>query len=121
MGYHVAALLALHEHFIKLGEREGSPVPQFLFIDQPTQAFFPERLGARAKQEKPEEPEMDSDDVARVQRIFRAVSEAIQRTRSRLQIIIIDHVGETAWEGISDVRVIERWRDGEALIPTDWR
>jgi hypothetical protein len=121
MGYHVAALLALHEHFIKMGERGVSPVPQFLFIDQPTQAFFPERLGARAQKGKPEEPEMDSDDVARVQRIFRAVSDAIQRTGSRLQIIVIDHVGETAWEGISDVRVIERWRDGEALIPSEWR
>ncbi|MDC4206088.1 MAG: DUF3732 domain-containing protein [Candidatus Manganitrophus sp.] len=41
MGYHIATLLALHEHFLSVSESNGSsPVPQFLIIDQPSQAFF---------------------------------------------------------------------------------
>ena len=39
VGYHVAGLLALHEHFISLPQ---NPVPRFLMIDQPSQVYFPE-------------------------------------------------------------------------------
>lgn len=119
MGYHVATLLALHEHFLSLTEGSGSPVPQFLFIDQPTQAYFPERWDAA--REGTQGSEQESDDVSRVRRIFRALSAAVERTGNRLQIVIIDHVGDTAWEGIPDVHVIERWRGDDALIPQSWR
>jgi hypothetical protein len=39
VGYHVAGMLALHEHFISMRE---NPVPNFLVIDQPSQVYFPE-------------------------------------------------------------------------------
>jgi hypothetical protein len=120
MGYHVATLLALHEHFLELGDVGSSPVPQFLFFDQPSQAFFPERMSAERTSGSTPEQEPDSDDVARVQRIFRALSEAVKRTRKRLQIVVIDHVGEAYWDSIPDIHVIERWRGADALIPTDW-
>jgi len=119
MGYHVATLLALHEHFLKLAETGSSPVPQFLFIDQPSQAFFPERMNANPSVDDEAEP--TSDDIERVQRIFRALSEAVERTKRRLQIIVIDHVGEAYWSGVPDVHVVERWRDNDALIPSDWK
>ena len=38
-GYHIATLLALHEHFLNVSHNPG---PQFLIVDQPSQAFFPE-------------------------------------------------------------------------------
>jgi hypothetical protein len=120
MGYHVATLLALHELFLELGDTGSSPVPQFLFIDQPSQAFFPERMMAARRNSKESEPEADSDDVSRVQRIFRALSESVKRTKKRLQIVVIDHVGEAYWQSIPNVHVVERWRGDEALIPADW-
>jgi hypothetical protein len=120
MGYHVAALLALHEHFLDLSDLGSSPVPQFLFFDQPSQAYFPERLSAK-KESTVTESESESDDVTRVQRIFRALSEAIVRTKKRLQIVVIDHVGEEYWPDIQNIHVVERWRGDEALIPADWR
>jgi len=121
MGYHVATLLALHEHFLELSSVGSSPVPQFLFIDQPSQAFFPERMSVETESGSEREAEPDSDDIARVQRIFRALSEAVTRTKRRLQIVVIDHVGEAYWSGISDVHVVQRWRGNDALIPADWR
>jgi len=120
MGYHVATLLALHEHFLELGDVGTSPVPQFLFFDQPSQAFFPERMNVEKTSGSTPEHEPDSDDVARVQRIFAALSEAVARTKKRLQIVVIDHVGEAYWEGIPNIHVIERWRGTDALIPSDW-
>ena len=118
MGYHVAVLLALHEHFLTVTH---SPVPQFLIVDQPSQAFFPEASRpAKAKTAANPEPSMSSDDMARVHQIFAALAEASARTKNRLQIIVIDHADEMTWQGIADVHVVERWRGGNALIPQDW-
>jgi len=39
MGYHLAALLALHGVFLGLGA--NNPAPSFLVIDQPSQVYFP--------------------------------------------------------------------------------
>jgi hypothetical protein len=119
MGYHIAALLALHEHFLTVA---NSPVPQFLVIDQPSQAFFPERLreGRAGGKKTAIEPAMSSDDMARVHRIFAALSEASRRTENRLQIVVIDHADEITWEGIPNIKVVERWRGGKALIPQEW-
>ena len=49
MGYHIATLLALHEHFLGVGH---NPVPQFLIVDQPSQAFFPKGWPPRSAQDK---------------------------------------------------------------------
>jgi len=120
MGYHVAALLALHEYFLTVNH---NVVPQFLFIDQPSQAFFPERWKAErvAKDKGMEEPDLDSDDIARVKKVFEALSEAVKRTKKGLQIVLIEHVGESVWKGVDEVHLIERWRGNQALIPTDWK
>lgn len=121
MGYHLAVVLALHEHFLSVSH---NPVPQFLVIDQPSQAFFPE--GSRPakptakKSPASPEPSMSSDDIARVNQIFAALAEAVRRTKNRLQIVMIDHADEMTWQGISEVHVIERWRGGAALVPQDW-
>lgn len=115
MGYHVATLLALHEHFISL---EHSPVPEFLFIDQPSQVYFPEGWSEDADGKMP--PGTSTDDVAKVQMVFKALAEAINRTKKRLQIIVIDHAGEMTWKGVSGVNRVERWRKGEKLIPPSW-
>jgi hypothetical protein len=120
MGYHLASLLALHEYFIESSQAGVSvPVPQFLFIDQPTQAFFPERWSAR-REDTRDDPQFDSDDTARVRRVFEALSSAVARTRGRLQIVLIDHVGESEWHDMKDVHLVERWREGNALIPSHW-
>lgn len=37
VGYHLASVLSLQQHFVE----ENRPVPSFLILDQPTQAFFP--------------------------------------------------------------------------------
>ena len=120
MGYHIATLLALHEHFLNVSH---NPVPQFLIVDQPSQAFFPEGWPPTSAQNKtgklPKQP-MRSDDISRVNRIFRALAEASVRTNNRLQIIVIDHADEITWQGVGNVSVAQRWRGGDALIPHHW-
>ncbi len=119
MGYHISTLLALHEYFISLHKNF---VPQFLIIDQPSQVYFPERWPLDPHPRKPEEPlnKPNSDDLNRTRKIFQALSAGIIRTKGKLQIIVIEHADEIAWEGIDNIHLVERWRDGDALIPKEW-
>ncbi len=115
MAYHVSTLLAIHQFLVS---KKSSNVPNFLFFDQPSQAYFPE-LGGRLKEN------LESDDIERVQRIFAAFEEAIKRTDGKLQIIVLEHAGSKIWENMDNVKLVARWRDDEdadenALIPRSW-
>ncbi len=114
VGYHLAALFALHERFL---QHKDSPVPSFMMIDQPSQVYFPERLTESATKGAP-----PSVDIVALQRIFRAMVEAVRRTKGGLQIIVTDHAGDYAWKGL-DVNVVEEWRQGKGdfLIPESWK
>ena len=106
MGYHVAALLAIHEVIRKLDP--PSPVPQFIIFDQPSQPYFPEKG-------------LKSEDLNRVRRVFEALSAFCVSTQDGVQVIVIEHAGEGAWKNIKHVTKKHEWRDdGVALIPQTW-
>jgi hypothetical protein len=120
VGYHVAGLLALHEHFVSLDE---NPVPRFLVIDQPSQVYFPE---AWPTIEGPpdEQKEIDrSSDIEGVHRIFSALSRFFDVVDGQFQIIVTEHAGSITWQGIPHVHVVGNWRQGhdEFLIPAAWQ
>jgi hypothetical protein len=120
MGYHVATLLALHEHYLRLA---NSSVPQFLVLDQPSQAFFPggyPTVRSRGKNLPKDNPSFTSEDIERVRRVFSALSEAVVRTQRRLQIIVLEHADEETWRGLAHINLIERWRDDKYLVPLEW-
>jgi hypothetical protein len=75
---------------------------------------------ARQPPRRRDDPQFDSDVTAHVRRVFEALSSAAARSRSRLQIVLIDHVGESEWHDMKDVHLVERWREGNALIPSHW-
>lgn len=118
VGYHIATMLALHELFLRL---PNSPVPTFLMVDQPSQAYFPDRWPG--DNEESQEPlDEASDDIAGVHRIFETLSTAISRTNGELQVIVVDHAGDITWAGVESVNLIGNWRRGhdEFLVPDDW-
>jgi hypothetical protein len=101
VGYHLIAHLALHEWFAK----RRRPVPRFLFLDQPSQVYFP--------------PEQDSDgllnsgrveDRTAVIRMFRLVLDVVQRLTPEVQVIITEHadIADSWYQSV----VRERWRSG---------
>jgi hypothetical protein len=119
MGFHVATLLALHEHFRSVLH---NPVPKFLILDQPSQAFFPEGLsGPRIDRIQGKQSKNLSDDLARLKLVFRALSEAVDRTSKGLQIIVLEHADATVWKGIPNVHQVQEWRDQDALVPLEWK
>jgi phage shock protein A len=119
MGYHIAALLALHEHFETLS---SNPVPSFLVIDQPTQVYFPARDDTYDRVTKGKSvSEFDEDsDVARARRIFVALAAAQKKMGGKLQIIVTEHADDLTWGGIDGLFEVENWREGRHLIPTEW-
>ena len=106
MGYHIATLLSLHEHFLTVPR---SPVPSFLLIDQPSQVYFPEGV-----------PDDSSTDVEGVRRVFRALEEFRSATEGAVQVVVTEHAGRNTWAECPDVEAVATWRQGEALIPDAW-
>lgn len=120
VGYHIASLLALHEHFMSLS---NNIVPRFLVIDQPSQVYFPDEAW----------PDMDVDpsqnggpgdsaDIAGVRRIFSALSRFLDSAEEQFQVIVTEHAGNITWDGIPHVHLVANWRKGhdEFLIPDAW-
>jgi hypothetical protein len=109
VGYHLIGHLALHEWFT---QRER-PVPRFLFLDQPSQVYFPP--------EKDEDGSMaliGENDRHAVSRMFRLVFKVVASVAPGLQVIMTEHadISEDWYQN----SVVERWRGGLALVPTDW-
>ena len=120
VGYHVAGLLALHEHFMSL---QQNPVPRFLIIDQPSQVYFPEAWPSMDKTPDESSKGDRSPDIDGVRRIFTALATFLDTVGAKFQIIVTEHAGAITWQGLSQVHLVENWREGhdEFLIPSTWR
>ncbi len=111
VGYHLVAHFALHHWFVN----RDRPVPRFIFIDQPSQVYFPE---------DDDWPREDNglneigEDRKKVERMYKLAYDAAQELGGQFQIIVTDHANiNQPW--FQDC-VIERWREGEKLIPPEW-
>ncbi|WP_282276230.1 DUF3732 domain-containing protein [Stenotrophomonas sp. PS02297] len=110
LGCHLIAHLALHEWFV----RKERPVPRFLFLDQPSQVYFPAEAHAGMSGELPQ----DEDRLA-VVRIFELIDNLVKELAPHMQVIMTEHADlNEAW---FQKAVTERWRNGAALIPLEWR
>ena len=120
VGYHLAGLLALHEHFNSLPQ---NPVPRFLMIDQPSQVYFPEAWPAMDQTPGGNKPSERSPDIEGVRRIFAALSEFITVLKGQFQVIVTEHAGSITWQGIDNVHLVANWREGhdDFLIPAEWQ
>lgn len=108
VGYHLVTYLALHRFFID----HDRPLPRFLILDQPTQAFYPPELPAGQTV-----PLTDADRQA-VARMYRLLYDVVEAYLPRLQIIVMDHLLlQDDWFVDS---IAQNWRDGEKLIPSEW-
>jgi hypothetical protein len=109
VGYHLIAHLALHEWFTE----RSRPVPRFLFLDQPSQVYFPPEKDVDGSMSM-----VGEDDRRAVSRMFRFVFDVVEKLSPGFQVVITEHADiNEAW--YQDA-VVERWRGGAKLIPDDW-
>lgn len=109
VGYHLIGHLALHEWFTQ----RSRPVPRFLFLDQPSQVYFPPEEDVDGSMEM-----VDEDDRRAVSRMFRFVFDVVEAIAPGFQVVITEHadISEDWYQGA----VVERWRGGQKLVPEDW-
>ena len=102
VGIHLIAYFALHKYFIN----HTRPVPHFLFIDQPSQVYFPSDLDAQ------------NTDKEEVNNLYQFIFSRLKDLNGKFQIIIVDHANLANDEFQN--AIIEKWWDGEKLIPESW-
>jgi Protein of unknown function (DUF3732) len=113
LAYHLIVHFALHSHFVK----QKRPTPRFLFLDQPTQVYFPEDQG-RSRRIK-DSGQLEEGDRTSVEKIFNFILDFAEALSPNFQIIISDHANLLKNKRFqSSIR--EVWRDGAALIPQEW-
>lgn len=108
VGLHLVTHLALHNWFFK----KRRPVPQFLFLDQPSQAYFPPDTSAETVRD---EIEVTNPDRQSVIRMFKLI---VEETKN-FQAIITEHadIREDWYQAL----VRENWWDGTLkLVPIEW-
>ncbi len=110
LGCHLIAHLALHEWFV----RRERPVPRFLFLDQPSQVYFPAESQAGF-----DDVLLQDEDRLAVVRIFELIDKVVKELAPHMQVIVTEHADiNESW--FQDA-VTERWRHGAALVPLDWQ
>ena len=102
---HVISHMALHNWF----RAKNRPVPAFVIFDQPSKAHYSPDLDDLSG--------VDDDDRQSVVRLFRFMYEKSEMDRP-FQTIVLDHADEK--EDWFQDSVIERWREGEKLVPDHW-
>ena len=109
VGYHLIAHLAIHQWFVE----RGRPVPRFLFLDQPSQVYFPPEKDVDGSMAL-----VSEDDRLAVSRMFQLVFDAVRDVAPGLQVVITEHADIN--EPWYQAAIVERWRGGMKLVPDDW-
>ena len=112
LAYHVALSLALQRFFLT---SPFHPVPSFLIYDQPSQVYFPQKIGVEV-----ESLSLKDEDVEAVRKVFSLLGRAAIDADGRLQIIILDHADKSVWDDLEGVNLVEEWRHGNTLVPANW-
>lgn len=101
---HLITYLVLHRWFIK----RNIPVPNFIFFDQPTQAYFPP--------DSTDETVKNTDRES-VVKMFQLIKQSAEEYG--IQVVIMEHADiQQAW---FQEMIAEKWWDGQTkLVPVKW-
>jgi hypothetical protein len=122
-GYHLITHLALHKYFVD----KNRPTPRFLFLDQPSQVYFPGSLNHPTSIGETETvkltgsiEDLDDQDQESVKQLFNFVFNIFdQFLTPNFQIIIMDHANLTDDQRFQDA-LVEIWRGNRKLVPVEW-
>ena len=114
---HLALFLSLLHFFCSMRQ---SVIPTILLLDQPSQVYFPEKVGIFNEQNQYSEI-IDQEDVQAVKKIYNVILDEVEQIERdynfKPQIIVTDHVGSLKLENYDfDSYIRKRWRDGKKFI-----
>lgn len=97
------AYFALQHYFI--GAKR--PVPRFMFLDQPSQVYFPSEFDEK------------KTDWNEVNKIYQFVIDRTTELQGQLQVIIVDHA-DLKKDSFREFIRENWWPDDKNLVPIDW-
>lgn len=107
--YHLITHFVLHKWFV----RKNRPVPRFIFIDQPSQVYFPPDSDLSGTMEN-----IKNEDRLAVAKMYRLALDVAVQLQPHFQIIMTDHAN-LADEWFQRC-VIEKWWGDRKLVPNEW-
>ena len=105
VGVHLITYFALQQFFINANR----PVPRFLFLDQPSQVYFPSEL---------DEKNIDWNEV---NKMYQFIIKRTEEMEGKLQVIIVDHAEPNKDKELYREFICENWWPADKnLVPNDW-
>lgn len=103
VGVHLITYFALHKFFINANR----PVPRFLFLDQPSQVYFPSEFDEK------------KTDWKKVSEMYNFMINRVNEAKGKLQLIIVDHA-DLKDEEFQGFIIEDWWPDDNNLVPQKW-
>lgn len=103
VGVHLIAYFALQRFFVKANR----PVPRFLFLDQPSQVYFPSEL---------DEKQIDWNEV---NKMYQFIIDRTNELNGKLQVIVVDHA-DLKEDSFRQFICENWWPIDKNLVPSDW-
>ena len=113
LGYHLVTLFALHKLFVE----QSRPVPRFLFLDQPSQAYYPPEQNLSSDGSL---NELNDEDRQAVSEMFNYIFDVAESLSPEFQVILLEHANLRSDERFQSYIIDGEWRNGKALIPKEW-
>lgn len=103
VGVHLISYFALQHFFINANR----PVPRFLFLDQPSQVYFPSEM---------DEKQIDWNEV---DKMYQFIINRTNEAKGKLQVIIVDHA-DLKDDFFRKFVCEDWWSSDDNLVPRDW-
>lgn len=103
VGVHLIAYFALQRFFVNVNR----PVPRFLFLDQPSQVYFPSEL---------DEKQIDWNEV---NKMYQFIIDRTNELNGKLQVIVVDHA-DLKEDSFRQFICENWWPIDKNLVPIDW-
>ena len=103
VGVHLISYFALQHFFINANR----PVPRFLFLDQPSQVYFPSEM---------DEKQIDWNEV---DKMYQFIINRTNEAKGKLQVIIVDHA-DLKDDFFRKSVCEDWWSSDDNLVPRDW-
>lgn len=103
VGVHLITYFALQHFYINTKR----PVPSFMFLDQPSQVYFPS------------ERDEKKIDWKEVNKVYQFIIDRTTELHDQLQVIIVDHA-DLEKDSFREFILENWWPDDKNLVPIDW-
>lgn len=111
MYMHLIMIFGIHLHLLL---QKNKYVPQFLILDQPSQAYFGKNKTVETNKK------LSNSEEVMLKNAYKMMDDFIKNTLDELkdtfQIILLEHTEEEYWGNLANFYLVDNFRNGRALV-----